>query len=465
MESSESREERGKKNQTRRGYSLHASSTLRALRHKNYRLFMSGQVVSLIGTWMQSTAQGWLVYNLTSDAFLLGLVGFASQVPILALGLFGGLAADLFNRHKLITITQVLLMLQAFALAALTLLTGADGKPLVEIWHVIILSAFAGSVQAFDMPARQAFIIQIVPKADINNAIALNSLSFNGARIIGPSLASVVIAVFHRMRPDHIAFGEGMCFLINGLSFIAVIVQLTRMDMHGHMQSRLRTTVEDSLADGIRYLLSRRHLLYLIFTAGAVSFIALPYLVIIPAVAKDILHGNATTLGWPYSSVGVGAILGGIGQARKQRVRGLGKVIFRSLIGFSVVLFLLGFVEKTWLMCAGFLAAGYFMVNAMISAQVLVQALVAEAYRGRVMSFYTMTTMGMMPFGSLVVGAEAKHLGTPVSLMLTAVGTFAVALIFGLLLPQIRATARSSPEYADMLGRESGQETDGRQPD
>ncbi|MGB9691686.1 MAG: MFS transporter [Candidatus Sumerlaeaceae bacterium] len=429
--------------------------TVRALHHRNFRLFVSGQAISLIGTWMQSTAQGWLIYKLTSDPFLLGLNGFASQVPVLALGIVGGLVADLFDRHRTVIVTQILLMFQAFALAALTLLPGKDGAPLVQIWHVLLLSACAGIVQAFDMPTRQAFIVQLVPKEDLNNAIALNSLTFNAARVIGPSLAGIAIALFQRVWPSHQSFGEGMCFLLNALSFLAVIVQLARMDRWLFPQLRNNGSVESSIAGGVDYLLVRPHLVKLILTAGIISFAALPYLVIIPAVAKDLLGGNATTLGWLMTSVGIGAIWGGIGQARRKRVRGLGKVIVRSLVGFSVVVFLLGFQRNTLFTCLGFLAAGYFMVNAMISCQVLVQALVSEDFRGRVMSYYTMMTIGLMPFGSLLVGAEARHYGTDVALMLTGVLTLVTALTFGLQLPSIRRAAQASPEYAALLGRET----------
>ncbi|MCX7626543.1 MAG: MFS transporter [Candidatus Sumerlaeaceae bacterium] len=456
MESSEAHSDPQRKQRDNKlQHFLKNSTTVRALRHRNYRLFFTGQVVSLIGSWMQSTAQGWLVYKLTSDPFLLGLTGFASQVPVLALGIFGGLAADVFNRHRLVIVTQWLLLLQAAVLAMLTIVTGADGQPLVEVWHVLVLSAFAGAVQAFDMPARQAFMVQLVDKTDINNAIALNSLSFNAARVIGPTLAGILIAVLQHFRPEHPTFGEGMCFVINAVSFVAVIGQLLRMDRAS--LPRMKTqTVESSLADGLDYLLGRRHLLNLILLAGLISFIALPYLVIMPAVAKDALGGDATTLGWLMTSVGVGAILGGLKQARRQRVRGLGKVIVRSLVGFSTVIFLTGFQRHSLLTCVGFLAAGFFMVNAMISCQVLVQALVSEAFRGRVMSYYTMMTIGMMPFGSLLVGTEAKHFGVSTSLMLTGVCTVVVALLFWLRLPAIRQAAQSSPEYAELLEREKG---------
>jgi MFS family permease len=402
---------------------------------------------------MQSTAQGWLVYKLTSDPFLLGLTAFASQVPVLALGLFGGLAADIFNRHRLVIGTQVLLLVQASALALLTILTDHAGQPLVQVWHVVALSAFAGIVQAFDMPARQAFIVQLVDKADINNAIALNSLSFNAARVLGPTLAGVIIALLQRVHPEHPTFGEGMCFVLNAISFLAVIWQLLRMD-RATLPGRENKSIESGLAGGIEYLLARRHLLDIILLAGLISLIALPYLVIMPAVAKDVLGGNATTLGWLMTSVGVGAILGGLMQARRRRVRGLGLVIIRSLLGFSAVIFLLGLQRNTPLTCLGFMVAGFCMVNAMISCQVLVQALVSESYRGRVMSYYTMMTIGMMPFGSLLVGAEAKHFGIPISLQITGICTLVVALIFWMRLPSIRAAARSSPEYADLLQRE-----------
>ncbi len=428
--------------------------TIRAVRHRNFRLFVSGQAISLVGSWMQSTAQGWLIYKITADPFLLGLNGFASQVPVLALGILGGLVADLFDRHRTVVVTQILLMVQAFALALLTLLRTHDGAPMVQIWHVLLLSAFAGIVQAFDMPARQAFIVQLVPKEDINNAIALNSLTFNAARVIGPSFAGIAIAVFQRIWPSHQTFGEGMCFLLNAFSFLAVLVQLSRMDRRLFPKNDLKASVESTIAGGVDYLLARRHLVMLILTAGVISFTALPYLVIIPAVAKDLLGGDSTTLGWIMTSVGLGAIVGGIGQAQRKRVRGLGKVIVRSLWGFSVVVFLVGFQRSTLLTCLGFMAAGFFMVNAMISCQVLVQALVSEAYRGRVMSYYTMMTIGMMPFGSLIVGAEARHWGTHVALMITGGLSLLTGILFWIQLPNIRRAAQASPEYATLVEHE-----------
>jgi MFS family permease len=393
------------------------------------------------------------VYTLTANPFLLGLTNFASQVPVLALAVFGGLVADVFDRHRTVITTQALLMLQAFALGTLTLWTDASGQPVIQIWHVLLLATLAGAVQAFDMPARQSFIPQLVPRQDLNNAIALNSLTFNAARVVGPSLAGIIIALFQKLQPHHRAFGEGMCFLLNGLSFLAVIAQLRRMDRRS-FPTKHDATVERSLADGLDYLLDRRYLVYLIVTVGAVSFTALPYVVIIPAVAKDVLHGDATTLGWIMTSVGIGAIGGGLRHARRQRVRGLGGVIVRSLMGFSAVMVALGLQHNTLLTCLGFMTAGFFVVNATISAQTLVQSLVSEHYRGRVMSYYTMMSHGMTPFGSLLLGAEAHHFGTSASLMITGAMTFVVAAIFSFCWPTVREALRASPEYADLLERE-----------
>lgn len=423
-------------------------NTLRALRHRNYRLLIFGQLISLTGSWMQSTAQGWLVYQLTDSKFLLGLVGFASQVPVLALGVLGGVVADAMSRHRTVLITQILLMVQALLLAVLTLVPGPDGRPLIQVWHIILLAVFAGSVQAFDMPARQAFLVQVVPKYDINNAIALNSLTFNAARVFGPALAGMLIAIMQGLARTRQNFGEGMCFLINALSFVAVIVQLMRMDASAKQLRPVGPTTEADLASALHYLRHRLHLRALMYHAGAVALLGLPYLVLLPAVAKDTLGGDSRMLGWLTTSVGVGAMTGGVLMARRKHIQGLGKVIAGATAAFGLTVIVVAQTSTPWLACVGFGIAGLCMVSAMISSQTLVQSLVSENYRGRVMSFYSMMTIGMMPFGSLLVGGFAEHFNVQKALMLSGFGCIGIAAAFAWYLPAIRAAARSSPEYS-----------------
>jgi MFS family permease len=425
--------------------------TLRALRHRNYQLLVSGQIFSLTGSWIQSTAQGWLVYRLTSDAFLLGLVGFAAQVPVLALGLFTGVIADSVNRHRLIMITQVLLMVQAFTIAALTLIHGADGMPVIEIWHIILLATFAGVVQAFDLPARQAFMVQIVPREDLGNAIALNSLTFNAARVIGPSLAGILIALLQQLHRGRTGFGEGMCFLINGFSFVAVLIQVGRMKLPPGTIQPFSGSTEGNLAAGLRYLKGRPHLRALMYHAAAVALFGLPYLVLLPVYAKDILHGDSRTLGWLTASVGIGAMTGGVMLARRRHAKGMGKIIAVATGAFAVVIVVFSWLTSLVPACLALMVTGFCMVSAMISSQTLVQTLVSEQYRGRVMSFYSMMTVGMMPFGSLISGAVAKHFGAQWAFTICGIACAILAVVFAMRIPAIRRAAQATPEYENVL--------------
>jgi MFS family permease len=408
-------------------------------------------MISLTGAWMGGTAQGWLVYALTSDAFFLGLVGFASQVPVLALGLFAGIAADSFNRHKLLVMTQTLIMAQTLALAALTLVHGADGKPVVALWHILTLVVFSGIVQAFDMPARQTFLVQMVPKEDLGNAVALNSLTFNAARVLGPSMAGALIAIMQKLRPEVQFFGEGMCFLINGLSFVAVIVQLLRMKVEPRTVRPFRGSTTGYLLEGIAYLKKRRHIGALLFFVGMLTLFGLPYLVLMPVFARDLLGGDSRTFGYLMTSVGVGAMAGGIRMARRVQVRGLGRLMAVYAVGFSLIIILFSWVSVTAISCVALGIAGFTMVTTMIGAQTLVQTLVSEEFRGRVMSFYMMMNVGLMPFGSLLTGAAAHRFGARWAMTADAVVCLITALVFARHLPILRMSARETPEYQQVI--------------
>lgn len=421
--------------------------TLRSLRHRNYLLYISGQIVSLVGDWVQATAQQWLVYSLTMNALYLGFVGFAAQAPVLALGLFAGVVADSVNRHRLIVITQILLMGQAFALALLTLLHGPDGKPLITLWHIIMLATFTGTVQAFNLPARLSFMAEVVSKEDLGNAIALNSLSFNAARIVGPAIAGTLIAVFHRLRPGTLYFGEGACFLINAVSFLAVIIQLLRMNLAPGTVERKHTSSESYLVQGLKYVSRRPHIRAFLYHVAMMSMFGVPYLTVMPVFAKDIFQGDAQSYSSLLTSIGVGALIGGVMMARRTRITGLGRVIVAATAGFSVVALVFSWLNSLALACVVVGLGGFCMVSAMIGSQTLIQTLVSENYRGRVMGLYNMMSVGLMPFGSLIIGANTQHFGPRWSLTANAVICLATALVLMTQLPALRRAAHAAPEY------------------
>ncbi|MCX7717884.1 MAG: MFS transporter [Candidatus Sumerlaeaceae bacterium] len=423
--------------------------TLRALRHPNYALLFSGMVFSLVGHWMQDTALRWLIYRMTSDPFLLGLHSFAAQLPVLALGFVSGVLADRMSRHRLILLTQSLYTVQATVLFALTVLHGADGEPLIRYWHIVALAGFAGILQSFDLPARQAFLAQIVPREDLGNAIALNSLAFNTARIVGPSLAGGVITLAVVLGVGGQAAGEALCFAVNAVTFLIVVVQLLRMRLDQTVSVSYAGSGSGHVAEGLRYAFGQLHIGATIVFVGLIAIFGLPYLVLLPVFARDVFGGDARMLGQLFSSIGIGALTGGIVMARRRRLRGLGRSIAAAALGFSVVIILFSWTESWLLGCLGLVVAGFCMVSAMIGCQTLVQVLVEERFRARVMSLYTMMNLGMMPFGSLLAGWLAGRLGPRVALSACGAVCLLVALGFALLLPAIRRSARATPEYVE----------------
>jgi len=307
---------------------------LRALRHRNYRLFFMGQGISLVGTWMQMIAMSWLVYRLTGSAFLLGIVAFAANIPIFLIAPFAGILADRWNRHRMLVIIQTLAMIQAFILAALVL---AD---VITTWEVIVLSVFSGLVNAFDMPVRQAFVVEMIEdQRDLSNAIALNSSMFNGARLVGPSIAGLLIA----------AVGEGWCFLLNGLSYIAVIIALLAMKPTPRPSGHKSIRVLDTLTEGFRYSFGFPPIRAMLLLLALISLIGMPYTVLMPILAKNILHGDAHTLGFLVGASGIGALIGAIYLASRKNVRGLGRLIAVSAAIFGVGLIALSLSREIWL--------------------------------------------------------------------------------------------------------------------
>ncbi len=407
--------------------------TLRALRYRNYRLFFTGQGISLIGTWMERIALGWLVYKLTDSAFLLGLVSFLSQIPTFLLATVAGVLADRYNKHKIVIITQILAMVQAFILAILTLTHS------VNIWHIMILSVVLGLINAFDMPTRQSFVVELVDdKKDLSNAIALNSSMFNAARLIGPTIAGILISLF----------GEGICFLINAFSYIAVITALLLMKIQPIVFNSKKVKVLHGLKEGIKYAYNFKPIRALLLFIGLVSLAGMPYTVLMPIFAKDILHGNANTLGFLYGAVGIGALCGAFYLASRKTVLGLDKwiAIAASIFGFGLVLF--SFSRNLILSLLLMLFTGFGMMMQMASTNTLLQTLVDDDKRGRIMSLYVMAFMGTAPFGSLIAGSLASRIGAPLTVLLSGIVVLIGAAIFAKNLPELKKHIR--PIYIKM---------------
>jgi MFS family permease len=415
--------------------------TFRALRHRNYQLFFAGQLISLIGTWMDQVAESWLVYRLTGSALLLGTVAFASQIPVFLLAPIGGALADRADRRKILVATQTSMMLLTFVLAWLTL------SHRVQIWHIITLAALTGIVNALDLPARQAFVVDMVSRADLVNAIALNSSMFNGARVIGPALAGIIVA----------AIGEGWCFFGNGVSFIAVIVGLLLMRMERPRQSIEGSPLEN-IVEGFRFVATTGPIRALMLLLSLVSFTAMPYAVLMPVFADQILHGGPKALGLLMGCSGVGALCGALALAMRKTVHGLGTWVAASCVGFGVALLLFSFSRVMWLSAAMLVPAGFCMMIQMASSNTLIQSMVPDRLRGRVMSVYAMTFMGMAPFGSLLAGSLAHKLGAPWTVAMGGIVAMAGALVFALRLPIHRPLARQMIVAQQMAGGSPAEE-------
>ncbi len=400
--------------------------TLRALKHRNFQLFFSGQLISLVGTWMQSVAQAWLVYRLTGSALLLGSVGFAGQFPVFLVAPIGGIVADRYDRQKIVIGTQVASMILAGILAALTL-TGH-----VHVWHIFVLAALLGVVNAFDIPGRQSFLVDMVGKEDLMNAIALNSSMFNGARIVGPAIAGILVA----------RIGEGWCFFANAVSYIAVIIGLYLMRVPKHEYHASNASPVGHIIEGFRFVRDTAPIRAILLLLGLVSLVAMPYTVLMPVFADKILHGGARGLGTLMGMTGVGALLGALTLASRRGVHGLGRWVAFSCGAFGVSLILFSMSRNFTLSAALLLPVGFFMMLQMSSSNTLIQAMVPDELRGRVMATYSMMFMGMAPFGALLGGAVADRLGAPIAVAMGAVAAVGGSGLFWLQLPKIRVEAR-----------------------
>ena len=409
------------------------SHAWRALRHRNFQLFVAGQSISLIGTWMTRIATGWLVFRLTGSALLLGTVSFCGQIPTFLLAPFAGVWVDRLNRRHVLVWTQTLSAVQSLALAALTL------SHRITIPWVLVLSSMQGIINAFDMPGRQAFLVQMVEdRQDLGNAIAINSSMVNMARLIGPSLAGIVIA----------ASNEGYCFLIDGISYFAVIVSLLLMRIHVPQAKRASASMVHQLAEGWSYVSSFVPIRTILSLFAIVSLMGMPFVVLMPIFAARVLHGGPHTLGFLMGAMGSGALVAALSLAARKSVLGLGSLIWKSaaIFGFGLIGF--GLSRFFWLSMVASFVAGYGMMQGMASSNTVIQTVVPEDRRGRVMSYYTMAFVGMAPFGSLLAGTMAHWIGAP----RTVAANGAIVLLggawFAARLPAVREAIR--PIYRQM---------------
>jgi len=399
----------------------------RSLRHRNYRLYLTGQLVSVCGTWMQQVALSWLIYRLTGSATLLGVVGFASQIPIFVLGPIGGVISDRYSCHRVAVWTQCAALLQALLLALLTLMGW------IQPLQIIFLGIALGFVYAFDMPARQALVHQMVDSEDLGNAVALNSSMINAARIVGPSLAGLVVA----------KFGEGICFLINALSYLAVISALLMMNISPRNNpSASSSSIAKSLIEGGRYTLATTPIRDLLILLGIVGFMGMPYMTLMPVFAAHVHKSGADALGLMFGAVGSGALIGALFLAQRKNIAGLGRVIVSATVAFGFGLVLFGLAQLFWLSLLLLVAVGCGWMVLIAASNTALQTLADDPMRGRVMSLFSMMIVGMAPFGSLLAGWAADQVGAPLVVAIGG-GFCAVAgMIFARQLPRLRQAAK-----------------------
>ncbi|HWC97796.1 MAG TPA: MFS transporter [Candidatus Sulfopaludibacter sp.] len=401
-------------------------ATLRALQYRNFQLFFSGQLISLVGTWMQNVAQSWLVYRMTGSSVLLGAIGFASQIPSFLFSPVAGIVADRYSRHRVVIATQTASMLLAFVLAA-DVLWGAT-----KIWHIFVLAALLGVVNAFDIPARQSFMVEMVGRSDLMNAIALNSSMFNASRVVGPAIAGILVA----------SIGEGWCFFANAVSYIAVLVGLFMMKLPPHTRETPQGSPVAHIVEGFRFVLHNTPVHALLALLGVVSLTGMPYSVLMPIFADRILHGGARALGTLMGATGIGALAGALIMASRQHLKGLGTWVAVSAVAFGAALIAFAFSHFYWLSVVLLVPVGFAMMIEMGSSNTLIQSMVPDRLRGRVMSVYSMMFMGMAPIGSLLAGTAADRLGAPWTVAAGGIICMAAAGVFAIFLPRIRVHAR-----------------------
>jgi len=374
-----------------------------SLRSRNYKLYFIGQGVSLIGTWMGNVALSWLVYRLTGSVFLLGLVGFTSQIPMLILSPISGVLTDRYNRQKIMLLAQIFFLIHSLTMAMLVLFN------LVEVWHIITLSIVFGIISAFDAPARHSLVIDLIEKPEqLGNAIALNSAIFNAARLVGPAIAGITIAVV----------GEGICFLLNAASFLAVIFALLKIHISAKQLVIKTTNLKESFKEGLKYTFQSFPIRTLLLLLAIMSLVGFPFLVLLPAYAKEILHGGADTLGFLMSALGAGALIGALYMAGRKSVLGLGRIISAYVVLMGLAIAAASFSTHMVLSLVMFFIGGLSMILSIASINTMIQTIADENKRGRVMSFYSVALMGTMPIGNLLAGAVASGIGIPYTLLI-----------------------------------------------
>jgi len=400
----------------------------RALGSRNYRLYFFGQAVSLIGTWMQQIAMRWLVYRLTKSELLLGVVGFASDIPVFFLVPFAGVLADKFKRQRILAITQGLAALQALILAILVI------TDQVAVWHLVVLGALLGVINAFDIPTRQSFLVEVVEnKEDLGNAIALNSFVFNGALLIGPILAGVMIAFF----------GEGPCLILNGVSYLALIGALLLMKIPERKMASGNIQLGRGILEGATYAFRSVPIRSILLLVALVSFIGVSYMLFMPVLAEGVLHGGPRVFGYLMSATGVGALAGAVFLASRRNILGLGKVIVVAGILYGIGLFALPLSHHLVLSLIIAMVVGFSLMMQMTASNTILQTIVDDRKRGRVMSLFVMARRGVESFGSLVAGVVAHRFGAPDTLMFGGIACLLAAVVFATKLSKIRETSRN----------------------
>jgi MFS family permease len=404
----------------------------RALASRNFRLFFGGQSVSLVGTWITRIATSWLVYRLTGSVLLLGVVGFCGQIPTLVLAPFAGVLVDRADRHRILVVTQALSLLQSAALAVLTL------SGVISVTHVLVLQVVQGIINAFDTPARQSFVVEMVEdRADLPNAIALNSSMVNASRILGPSIGGIIIA----------AVGEGWCFAIDAVSYVAVIGSLLAMRLAPRERPRTHTRLRDDLVTGVRYVTGFVPVRSALLLLSLVSVMGMPYTVLMPAISTNVLHGGPHTLGFLMTASGAGALGGALYLASRRSVLGLGRAMAVAATTFGVGLAAFSFSRSLWLSLALLPIVGAGMMITMAATNTIIQTVVEEELRGRVMAFYTMAFLGTAPIGSLVAGVLADRIGPQRTILLGGLACIAAGMWFMYRLPLLREIVR--PIYVE----------------
>lgn len=400
-------------------------SIFSSLRTRNYLLYFIGQIISVCGSWIQYVAMGWLVYRLTDSVILLTTTVFLNQIPNLILTPFSGVLSDRFNKFRIIVITQALFMAQAATMAILVL-TGH-----IEVWHIMCLALFNGIVGSIEAPARQSFYSKLVPPEDMTNAIALNSVTINGSRFIGPAIGGTLIALV----------GEGWCFAINSVSYIAVLVAMGMMALPAFVASKKKLHIFKELGEGFNYMAGFLPLRTVVIFVAAISFFALPFMAIIPALVRDILGGDSRLLGFMDSAIGGGAMVAALYLASRKHVLGLGKVVTITAMMMGICLIVLSLIRSPWAACVVAVPLGFSLIGSMAASNTLLQSMVEDKMRGRVMSYFTMAFAGMAPLGGLLYGKGAEMFSLPATICVSGVICLIAGAIYEFFRPRVRAAA------------------------